>query len=290
MVSEPDLPTRSLDGRNALDIFYEDFNDVNFFVEDEDQENLYEVVLRAMFPELRIARIFPLGGKRSVIARALQRDQPSAPKVVCLVDKDFDDLLGAVQEHPQLFYLDRYCIENYLFEEVAVLEVVVESQPKLRRTAVRQSLDLDSFVPNLMESLRPLFQLFFCVQLFSLQLHNCSLSIERFCKPKRRWVVDADAVAAYESDVVKAASQTEHARRLAAPLKCPEIEALAGMDLHAVVSGKHACALIFNYLKSKYSLGSITFESFLFRLAKNCSLSGLERLSDEIRSSLAATR
>ena len=52
-----DLPARSPAGMAALDVFYSDFNDVNFYVEDDEQENLYEAILRKLFSRLKIVRI-----------------------------------------------------------------------------------------------------------------------------------------------------------------------------------------------------------------------------------------
>lgn len=281
------LPRRSQDGLSALDIFYDDFNDVHFFVEDEDQENLYEVVLGRMFPELTIARIFPLGGKQAVLdhsSQACSRDE--APRSVYLVDKDFDDILGTIVQRPMLFYLERYCIENYFIEADAIVEIVVESQPKLKRIEIADSLDIANKLSELTESIRPLFQLFYCVQRFELGIKNGALPAERFCSEKRRWVLDLDALEKYKADVVLAASRADPPVGLVDPLTHPEIAPLSTMESHAVISGKHLCTLIFHYLKSKYKLGSITFESFLFRLAKNASMHELLSLATRIRESL----
>ena len=288
-MAEPDLPARSAEGLAALALFYDDFNDIHFFVEDEDHENLYEVILRRMFPELRIARVFPLGGKQAVLQHAAEvAPHRSSPRRVHLVDKDFDDLLGTVMQHPTLFYLERYCIENYFVDTDAVVEVIVESSPRLKRAEIRTNLNLGKRIPELMESIRPLFQFFFCVQRFDLGIKNCALPIERFCTARRLWVLDSHLLAGYRKEVIDAASQSPHAATLADPLSHPEVAALATLDIHAVVSGKHSCALIFHFLKSKYNIGTITFESFLFRLAKNASLGALEELAARIRTAVAA--
>lgn len=281
------LPTRSPEALAVLDIFYDEFNDVHFFVEDEDQENLYEVILRRMFPELKIARVFPLGGKQAVLDHALSLiEENRKPRSIYLVDKDFDDLLGMKAQKPGLFYLDRYCIENYFADPDAILEVVIEAAPKLKRREIAADLDLPKKLTELIESLRPLFQMFYCVQRFELHLKNCSLPAERFCSAKHRWHVDPAALADYRAKVALAASSTQHAAALADPLSHPEIAALSQLDAHQVVSGKHLCTLVFHYLKSKCNLGSITFESFLFRICKNSSLSGLNGLALEIRRAL----
>lgn len=282
------LPKRSLEGLAALDIFYDEFNDVHFFVEDEDQENLYEIILRRMFPELKIARIFPLGGKQAVLDHVPRIDTGGTkPRSIYLVDKDFDDLLGAKVQKPMLFYLERYCIENYFTEPDAILEVVVESAPRLKRAEIAADLDLPSKLVEFIESLRPLFQLFYCVQRFALGLKNCSLPAEKFCNARRRWDVDLAALADYKAKVTLAALNTSNAAALADPFLHPEVAALTQMDPHAVISGKHLCTLTFHYVKSKYNLGSITFESFVFRVCKNSSMHALHSLASEIRLALA---
>lgn len=287
---EYSLPVRSPDGQAALDIFYDDFNDVHFFVEDEDQENLYEVVLRKLFPTLRIAKVIPLGGKQAVLAHAMgssARDE--APFGAYLLDKDFDDLLGACVAHEAVFYLDRFCIENYFLDPDAVVEVVVESQPKEKRRTIQQTLDIQAKLTALAESSRDLFMLFFCAQRFDLGIKNCGLAPERFCTQNQRWELDADAVRAYADQVVRVASETEHRLQLVEPLTHPEVANLRHADVHRVVSGKHICTLLFHFVKTKYNLGSITFESFVFRLAKNSSIVPLLGLALSIRSAAIAS-
>lgn len=287
-MSDALLPRRSQDGLAALDIFYDDFNDVHFFVEDEDQENLYEIIFRRMFPEFRISRIFPLGGKMAVIDHSTQSElRADAPRSIYLVDKDFDDILGCMERVPSLFYLERYCIENYFVEENAVVEIVVENQPRLKRSDIARDLELIRMLPELIESVRPLFQLFYCVQRFNLGIKNCALPAERFCSETHRWIVEPAALSKYEAEVVLAASSTEHAAALAKPLAHPDVARLTAMDAHVVISGKHICTLFFHYLKSKYKLGAMTFESFVFRLAKNSSMQPLSSLAGSIRQFLA---
>lgn len=279
------MPTRSQDAMAALDVFYDEFNDVHFFVEDEDQENLYEIILRRMFPELKIARIFPLGGKKAVLDHSLQISARS----VYIVDKDFDDLLGNKVQRPMLFYLERYCIENYLIDYNSTVEVIIESLPKLKREEIIANLDLEVKIFEITESIRPLFQLFYCVQRFGLGIKNCSLPAEIFCFEKRRWVVNENALETYKDKVARAASCTPHAAALVNPLAHPDVIPLATMDSHIVVSGKHISALVFHYIKSKYNIGTITFDSFIFRIAKNSSMQSLQSLADTIRSALTAS-
>lgn len=278
------IPTRSPDGRAALDVFYEDFNDVHFFVEDEDQENLYEVILRKILPELRITRIFPLGGKAAVLAHCeQQRISDTGPNRIYIVDKDFDDVLGLVRRQPNLLYLDQYCIENYFADPEAIVEVVVESWPKLKRAEIVSKLDIERTLSEISSSLRPLFQLFFCVQRFKLGIRNSSFPVERFCREKHRWMLDPALLEQYKTTLAEAASGTPLQDVLADPFVHPEVIALQERNVHQVVGGKHICAMLFHYVKSKYALGTITLESFLYRIAKNSKLHPLSNVACAVR-------
>ena len=135
------LPTRSADGLAALDVFYSEFNEINFYVEDADQENLYEVILRRLFPGVKVDRIFPLGGKDAVLRHASSSANENLPAFrAYILDKDFDDLLEKKVTRPNVFYLDRFCIENYLLDENAFVEIVIESLPRKHRQEDRKSV------------------------------------------------------------------------------------------------------------------------------------------------------
>ena len=132
MIRPEDNVPRKLDGYLfAQAVFYKQFNDASFYVEDAEQENLYVTIVRKVFPHLRIVRVFPLGGKDAVIKHAMlhRRDRSN----VYLLDKDFDDLLRLKKATNNLFYLDRYSIENYLAEDDAIVSFVIAQDPSLKR-------------------------------------------------------------------------------------------------------------------------------------------------------------
>ena len=112
LTPEESFPSFSVGYRDAQSVFYEQFNDVDFFVEDEEQENFYYSILNKLFPGVQIEKITPLRGKPHVIQHA--KNNHAKRKSVYIVDKDFDDLLGKIYKQPNLFYLDKYSIENNL--------------------------------------------------------------------------------------------------------------------------------------------------------------------------------
>jgi hypothetical protein len=285
------FPSRSADGLAALDIFYAEFNEINFYVEDIDQENLYEVILRNLFPAVRIDRIFPLGGKQAVLAHALSVESAGITAFrAYILDKDFDDLLGIQVSHPNVFYLDRFCIENYMLEESAIVEVVTESHPKKRRQDIARDLDISQMVEHLLSSLKPLFICFACVQRFNLGLANCGEAPEKYCEKRRLWEIDQNAFRSYQGLLVKACKE----QRLNPPFENPftdeRISDIVAADEHTLVCGKYVVAMLFHYIKSKYILGNITFESFVFRVAKGCSFATLHELGRRISQGADAYR
>jgi hypothetical protein len=284
-----DLPARSPNGAAALDIFYADFNDVNFYVEDEQQENLYQEIFRKLFHRIRITRIFPLGGKAAVRQHATSSSNGGIKRFRAYVlDRDFDYFLGKQLKHPNVFYLDRFCIENHVLEPSAVVELVIENHPKKKRAEVKAALSLDAQLPTLYRSARPLFTLFFCAQRLDLGVKNCSSPPEVFCKPGRLWELDDAAIIRYEAELKAAARAKVLDPPLVEPKSDTRLSRAARAPDYELVSGKFIAATLFHYVKSRYSLGSMTFESFVYRLTKNCDLRSMRPFGARVRAGAQA--
>lgn len=284
-----DLPARSPAGRAALDVFYSDFNDVNFYVEDDEQENLYEAIFRKLFSRLKIARIFPLGGKPAVLQHATSSSNGAIRNFrAYIIDRDFDYLLGKQSTHPNVFYIDRFCIESHLLEISAVVELVIENHPRRKRPEVETTLALGIQIPSIYRCLRPLFVLFFCAQRLDLGVKNCSLPPEAFCKPKRLWELNDATIVRYEADLKKAAQAVLLDPPLVNPRSDCRLSRVARASDHSLVSGKFVAAMLFHYVKSNYGLGSMTFDSFVYRLAKNCRFYSMRRFATRVRAAVRA--
>jgi hypothetical protein len=93
---------RSEAARFAASVFFEDFNDVDVYVEDtaEGFSKIYGILLgRLLADRLTISRVFPLGGRTSVIAAA-QREYTSQRKSVFIIDGDLYLLCGEREALP----------------------------------------------------------------------------------------------------------------------------------------------------------------------------------------------
>ena len=64
---EESIPQFSAGYKQARSTFYVQFNEVDFYIEDAWQENLYHCILSRLFPKLKIENIHPLCGKENAI-------------------------------------------------------------------------------------------------------------------------------------------------------------------------------------------------------------------------------
>ena len=112
-----DIPEYSEFAKQVLDIFHLDSVDVIFFFEDEGYESVYEKLISRMFPQLRSVAVICLGGKTKCVAKA--KETPKSNRkipYIFILDKDFDDLLNGVELIPNVYYLQKFSIENYLVD------------------------------------------------------------------------------------------------------------------------------------------------------------------------------
>jgi hypothetical protein len=279
---ESAFPQRSEGGLAASDVFYRDFNDYSFYVEDSEQENLYFDILKKLFPNVSLEKIFPLGGKPNVLAHSKDEANQLISNRIYLLDKDFDDLLGTKEDIAGVFYLDEFCIENYLLDEEAIVEVVLETHPKEKRDDIRKHLSLATIIPAIAGDLKPLFALFFLAQTEGLKIANCGTKPEKFCNKKQLWRTCPTLVGAYSSEISSRCKASSCEQPAAALSTDPRLHHFFATADGKVISGKFWLAMLFHYVKSRYKLGSISFESFVFRTAKSCSFVGLRALADEI--------
>lgn len=281
------IPSWSDDGLSSRDIFFSMFNDVDFYVEDEEQENLYLEIFGKLFSDIRINQIFPLGGKGNVITHANdENNSKNGRTLVYVVDKDFDDLLGSMVSNKNVFYLSKYCIENFLVDESSLIDVAIEAQPKKKREALTGELSFAKFIEGVVTDLDLLFRLFFLVQKFDLGLKNCDYSPEQFSVKDKPYKLDRDKINSYKSSVINALvierGLFKSERDVLSYLDSVFSPASSG-DFDSNISGKFILAMTMHYLKKKIKCGNISLDSLTFRLAKNSNLAGMSTLRDQIR-------
>lgn len=277
MISEEEsFPSSSPEALANRDILFTQFNEVFFFVEDEDQENFYWELLRKLFPTLPFENVFPLGGKTAVITHV---ETNNSAHHIYILDKDLDDLLSAKRTFANVFYLDLYCIENYLLEEEAVLELLISEDPKLIRSEVRLGLEFGKFLSSVSRVLSVLFELFYVVQKWRLQIPSTGMRIFSFFSKKAFSPELVDDY--YEKVKLQSVSQ-------GLPIDWPKEMAEAHSIFssatvsHQHISGKYVLEMLKCELLKKYNLRFLNEYALNYRLVRECSLNNMSSIKEAI--------
>lgn len=122
-----DYPIRSAEAEYAKSYLYDDFNDIDFFIEDTDittKKIFLKLLQRAFSDEMKIAQIFSLGGRDKVIEKYNNRD--TSRKQLYIIDGDLYLMYEDLPFQKGLITLEKYSIENYLFDKKAICELLYD--------------------------------------------------------------------------------------------------------------------------------------------------------------------
>jgi hypothetical protein len=142
---------RKVSAKVARSIFCEDYNDIDIYVEDSaiGYRKIYKEILRRSFgSEIKISNIYPIGSRSSVISECRNIANYNRKRLF-IVDGDLDLLVDENNERiAGLFILPRYCIENYLIQEGAIVDVLYEEDPELEREQIADSLAFNRWIEH----------------------------------------------------------------------------------------------------------------------------------------------
>ena len=274
----PELTDSFLEGQ---DIFYNQFNQINFYIEDTDQEHMYFNILKRLFQNIQLNKIFPLNGKANVINHAV-RNLGDHTKVH-IVDLDFDEILNSKTKLNNLFYLQKYSIENYFLTKNALLEIVREKNPKLKDWEIEALFDLNNFKNQSMVLLTELSCSFIVIQKFSLGKmyfgFNPPRDVNLNCSPPS---YNNHFISDYFTEVETLLKEVDARLTLNAQIRKLKKHFRTVHDSLKNIPGEYLLKL-FKYSLEKLRLSyQCSFESFCYKLSKECSISELEYLKTEI--------
>lgn len=174
-----DIPAYSEAGIDVLDAFYQDYVAAIFFFEDEHHESVYERILLRLIPKLRPFQVICLGGKSKIIAKAKEA-RPAGAKWLFVVDKDFDDLLGSVFVHKDVYYLRAHSLENYLVDLPGVINLAVEMNPRVLtvRSARERCVAFPAYMLRLRSTLERINRLFVVARRHRVDISTTKLSVD----------------------------------------------------------------------------------------------------------------
>ncbi|MGR5240805.1 DUF4435 domain-containing protein [Photobacterium damselae] len=152
------LPIRSDSANRSIGLFYRDLQDIEIYVEDNDAEALYTMLLsRVVNNKVRIRKVISLHGRGKVMEHCAKYEEDSP--ALFIIDGDLDLLHGErVQGVTRLYQHKLYCVENYLFCKKASAELLQDASGRLMPEDALEVLDWDNYVESLTKPLLKLFK------------------------------------------------------------------------------------------------------------------------------------
>lgn len=143
----------------ALALLKRPYNDVDIFVEDTGNHNMWLLTVRRLLPlGTKITSVNMLGGRDAVISACKLDQTNTGRRKLYIVDGDFDYLLGKSRKKLKYYYrLRSYCIENLLIRENPLIQVGLENSPKLNEAQIAKEINFQIIMREVEELLVPLF-------------------------------------------------------------------------------------------------------------------------------------
>lgn len=275
----------------SLSVFFSPLQDIDVYVEDDDDHVFYgQLLQRFLPPDVRLRRPIGLSGRARVIEASRTHDFSKRPALF-LVDGDLPFVLGDEEELGAVHRLDAYCVENLLLCEDAVVDVVFERSAQSEKEEVRARLGWSGFLETLSDFVG-LFVWFALARRHAPSMQTVGCGVGRFLTATKKGapaVADETKIAAVVEEIEAALSGVEP-QRLEADAQA--VSARIELMTHPwdVVSGKDfLLPLLVLHIKRAVGV-PVKKRSLRLSLAMRCDLSRWAGLRDALYSAARRSR
>lgn len=273
------LPTLTESFLKGQDILYKQFNNIEFYIEDTEQENLYFQILKKMFPDIKFEKIFPLNGKKNVKDDCLIN--VNNKNKIYIVDKDFDDILNKLEVIPNLFYLNSYSIENLLISKSSFCELIKEKFPKLKDENIDLMYSYNDVIKKV-SCLKELATIFIVIQEFELGKSYYKINTTRDFNVNTDFSYRGTFIRDY-INLIEATLKSKDKRYTLNAKGKKYKNYFTNTNLQLTnIPGKHLLCLINDILKSMNLINQYSLESLTYKLAKESNLTNFTDLKSRI--------
>ena len=271
----------------AFDIrptFFASLCDITIIVEDFGKEQFYsEVINRLLQGEKTVIRVLGMGGKTQVLARFAEREKSQDSwRELYLVDGDFDELLGLdITDSTHIFRLDRYDIESYLVEELAVCTIAAEERPRQTTVQFQSTLQIQTWIEEVVDISSRLAACAALLQELGEEQTGISTNIERYVS-RHHHLPDKSTIDCYIAQVRASVTALDPQEFDACLQQMMDRMGSSTQERLRWISGKDVLLPLLIRLLRRHTSRNIPKESLCFRLAKNCNFPELEELRARI--------
>lgn len=134
-------------------------NDIDIYTEDEEKDKeFYKVLFRRLIKnDIVINDVTPLGNKNAVKNRC-QNEPENGRKKIFIIDGDVSIIHGKdVPSMKNLFVLDAYCIENFLFDQETLIHFIYLNCATKSKEVVTREVDFENWLSEYSELFINLF-------------------------------------------------------------------------------------------------------------------------------------
>lgn len=267
-------------------IFYRYYNDIDVFVEDEDDEVFYQKLLdKIVGNSIKIKRVFGVGGKQALFQKLNEYiARSSVRKAFFIADGDFDRILGKPFPKTKILHvLDEYCIENYLFEDRAVCNVLQEEKPKKKIKEIKSEIKMNNWLEETINQLTRLFAVFILIQKYNMDIKNVDVGIGTFLSNSGIPKLEKKKIDGYIASV--RTSYHAHGNRKFNE-KINLLERKMGRSWRArkrYICGKNYLLPLLRFEVKRYCRRDLDLKSFRFRIMNHCKFVSLSKLGERIK-------
>ena len=163
----------------ALAFLKRPYNDIDIFVEDTGNHNMWLLLLREILPvKVRLFSVNLLGGRERVDEACRLDQADDGRKKLYIIDGDFDFLNNVRKSRlKHLYRLRAYCIENLIIHEHALVQAALPMQPNMTERQVQRSLDYSTWINDVSLKLSPLFVMYATVKRVMPQVQTVGYSV-----------------------------------------------------------------------------------------------------------------
>lgn len=269
---------RSPDASYAKAVFFEHLNDVDIFIEDtsETTKKVMSVLLgRVLGGNIRLSKIFPLGGCKEVIDVCVRDQERQGRKRVFIVDGDFSCWgCFSYRSLKRLFVLPRYCIENFLVDEAAICSVLSDEIVGMDADEIVQEFSFTRWCDENLESLVALFKAYAVARCLLPSIPTVSRAVRTFVADGSG-NVEAAKVEKVVQEIASAVDERHGQGVFQAALDELGVAPRSAAPMHALSGKDYLLPLMLIRMRSIHSFKS-TNASVVTRLAHRCETSGME--------------
>lgn len=173
-------------------MFFEAFNEIDIYIEDtgSSTKKLHSIIwARCLEGRLKVRDVFPLGGREAVLKRCRGDAKATNRPRIYVIDGDLTLLYGKqTPKIDRLIALPSYCVENFLIDEAAALQLLFEEDPVRPKDQIAIRLQFSQWLSRNRALLVRLFAAYATVHWVNPSLKTVALGISGLMKDETGFV------------------------------------------------------------------------------------------------------